>query len=311
LTYVLSSAPYSLYRISYGFIEYFTQLSWFHLPLFECANTAIPFILSNFALWTYWVWQGLQRRYANPNATVLTKQNSYWLSGSLMVSVMGFAMQSDGGSHGEDLFEKFAFLLMLVSILSLGLIAALSPHRQTLQDWARYRHQNPQHKRNLLRDLVWGEKSPATVAIALNWASTAIILSAGILLFPFKEYRILALLGALLTAGMGIILASIAQWMLMMKVGKHRIWVAATVNILILLPLVCFAALGYGGVGFFVLPIWALEHLPKTTLLWSLLGQWTTIILLNVAMARQLQQMGRSTTKALEQRDRASRLIAH
>jgi hypothetical protein len=320
LTYAISSAPHSLDTIGYGSIKEFARLTWYDWPLFDRAATAIPFILGNLAIWTYWVWQGLQRRYANPNTTVLTKQNSYWLSGSLMVSMMGFAVQQrDWGTYEEHLFWNFGYLLAFAVILSLGLIAGLSPHRQTLQDWARYRHQNPRNKRNLLRELVWGEKSPATLAIALNWVNIATILAAGILMLPFKEYRIPALAGVLLTAGIAIIYASIAQWMLMMKVAKRGIWAAATVSTAILLPVLCFALFGiepYGEMAgvwmwsFSVVPIMVTENLAKTTLLWSLLGQWTAIVLLNFTMTRQLQQAGESSTKALE-RDRASRLLSH
>ncbi|MDY6786230.1 MAG: hypothetical protein SW833_27405 [Cyanobacteriota bacterium] len=317
LTYVVSSAPHSLDKIDYGSVKELAKLTWFDLSLFGRARTAIPFILGNFAVWTYWAWQGLQRRYDNPNATVLTKQNSYWLSGSVMVSMMGFAVQSQQwGKYEHHLYYNFGILLGFALALSLGLTAALSPHRQTLQDWARYRHQNPRHKRNLLRELIWGEKSPATLAIALNWASVAIILSVGIVMLPFKEYRIPALSSIVLTAGIAIIYASIAQWMLMMKVAKRGIWAAATVTAVILLPVCCFALFGMTPHAdswiwsFSALPMVATETLAKTTVLWSVLGQWTAIVLLNSAMTRQLRQAGESSTKALE-RDRAPSLIAN
>lgn len=306
LTYVVSTAPHSLDKIGYGNVKDFALLTWFDLPLFDRARTAFPFILGNFAIWTYWAWQGLQRRYPNPNATLFSKSNSYWLSGSIMVAMMGFAVQQDEwGEYERNLFDNFGILLVFALILSLGLIAGLSPHRQTLQDWARYRHQNPQHKRNLLKDLVWGENSPATVAIALNLASISIILSTGIFLLPFKEFRIPALLGVALTASMVLIYASIAQWMLMMKVQKRGIWATATVSTSILLPLFCFALFqvepSTGSVLwlFSALPILTAESVAKTTIFLALLGQWTAIALMNLQMTRQLRQAGESQTKAL------------
>jgi hypothetical protein len=306
LTYVVSTAPHSLDKIGYGNVKDFALLTWFDWPLFDRARTAIPFILGNFAIWTYWAWQGLQRRYPNPNATVLSKQNSYWFSSSVIVSMMGFATQQrEWGGYEQNLFNNFGMLLICTLVLSLGLMAGLSPHRQTLQDWARYRHQNPQNKRNLLKDLVWGEKSPATLAIALNLASIAIILSTGILLLPFKEYRIPALLGVVLTVGTILIYASIAQWMLMMKVQKRGIWATATVSTAILLPLFCLVLFQVNLSDnstlwlFSAAPFWASEFIAKTTVFWMLLGQWTVIALANLQMTQQLRQAGESQTKAL------------
>jgi hypothetical protein len=311
LTYAVSTAPHSLDKIGYGNVLDLTLLTWFDLPLFDRARTSFPFILGNFAIWTYWVWQGLQRRYPNPNATIFSKQNSYWLSGSIIVAMMGFAVQQ--GEYPGHLFDNFGMLLVFTLILSLGLIAALSPHRQTLQDWARYRHQNPPHKRNLLKDLIWGEKSPATLAIALNLASISIILSTGIFLLPFKELRIPALLGVALSVSTILIYASIAQWMLMMKVQKRGIWATATVSTSILLPLFCFALLGINpdkSSALWLLSafplwateniLWATENIATTTIFLALLGgQWTVIALTNLQMTRQLRQAGESQTKAL------------
>jgi hypothetical protein len=49
---------------------------------------------------------------------------------------------ADWRSYPKGLFENFQMLLVFNLLLFLCLIAALSPHRQAMQDWARYRHQN-------------------------------------------------------------------------------------------------------------------------------------------------------------------------
>ncbi|MFP3422241.1 hypothetical protein R0K19_23005, partial [Bacillus sp. SIMBA_161] len=70
------------------------------------------------------------------------------------------------------------------------LIVALSPHRQTLQDWARYRHQkNSKAGRNLFVDLIQGEQSPATGAIALNLLLNCLIIAPAILFYPLGNER--------------------------------------------------------------------------------------------------------------------------
>jgi hypothetical protein len=60
-------------------------------------------------------------------------------------------------------------------VLFIGLIAVLAPQRQALQDWARYRREKVATgkgfwNRALVQDLLWGEKSPEILAIALNLA---------------------------------------------------------------------------------------------------------------------------------------------
>ncbi|MBD2579488.1 hypothetical protein [Oscillatoria sp. FACHB-1406] len=313
LNYVVSTAPHSLDKIGYGNVKNFAQLTWFDWRIFDRAATAYSFMFANFALWTYWAWQGLQRRYPNPNATVFSKSNSYWLSGSLIVATMGFALQQrEWGEYERHLFDNFGVLLIFVLVLCLGLMAALSPQRPTLYDWARYRHQNPQYRRSLLKDLVWGEKSPATVAIALNLALMSILLFLGILLLPFKEFRLPALFGVLLTASMVLIYATIAQKVLMMKAQKRGIWATAVVGSAIVLPLICSLFLRLEPTRSFWLlsafPTWAAEQATATTIFLTLLGQWTAITLANLQMSKQLRHAGESQTKVLLQ-DKTSNYV--
>ncbi len=69
-------------------------------------------------------------------------------------------------SPKNSLFNNLDSLSLLNLLLFLCLIAALSPHRQVLQDWARYRKQRVFTRKSfwnraLVQDLIWSEKSPA------------------------------------------------------------------------------------------------------------------------------------------------------
>jgi hypothetical protein len=69
------------------------------------------------------------------------------------------------------MYGNIGSLLFFNLWLFLYLIAALNPHRQTLYDWARYRHIYSFKEfgnSKLIKDLIWTEKSPGLVAIALN-----------------------------------------------------------------------------------------------------------------------------------------------
>ena len=67
----------------------------------------------------------------------------------------------------------------------LSLIAILSPQRQAIQDWARYRYER---SRSLWQDLIWSEKSPAQIAIAINLLIATIPLLCWIILIPILNF---------------------------------------------------------------------------------------------------------------------------
>jgi len=64
---------------------------WFHLPIGSNEVTTAVFMVLNYALWTVWIWQALNRHFRNPNSTTLSKAHSYWLVGGLEVLMVGFA----------------------------------------------------------------------------------------------------------------------------------------------------------------------------------------------------------------------------
>ena len=137
LSYLVKISFVPFGRIDYLEPQNLLELRWYELPLWSNIWLGIGLILLNYGFWTYWVWQGLKRRFYNQSSTLFSKHQSYWLSASFTVIVLGFVLQT---TRSHQLFESFAVLFFFELVLFLGLIAALSPHRQTLQDWARFRH---------------------------------------------------------------------------------------------------------------------------------------------------------------------------
>ncbi|MGA9380908.1 MAG: ABC transporter permease, partial [Phormidium sp.] len=67
LPYVVNSSPVeNSFSFSYRNLD---SWQWFYLPLGSNVVTAIGFSLVNYALCSYWIWQGLQRRFHNPSKT--------------------------------------------------------------------------------------------------------------------------------------------------------------------------------------------------------------------------------------------------
>ncbi|MGB3692113.1 MAG: hypothetical protein WBG70_19765 [Spirulinaceae cyanobacterium] len=282
------------------------QLRWYGMPFWSHAGATTAFVLANYYLWTSWLWQGLKRRFHNPNNALITRRQSYWLSGSFIATIIGFVpQQPEFGTYQAALFENFGFVMGLTLILFLALIPTLSPQRQTLQDWASYRYQSKYDRWSLWKDLVWGEKSPATLAIALNlFTATAVILP-GILMLPLQEYKLPVFFGMLFTASLILLYACIFQLALLMKRPQHGIWLAMAVFVSTIFPFMTWWLLKLNphtvpGLGFFTfLPTTALEYTQVTTLCFSLFVPWLSIALISWQTKRQLQKVGESETKAL------------
>ena len=262
-------------------------------------------VIANFALWTYWCWQGLTRRYYNPQSSLLTKQQSYWITFSFVVIGLGFSLQDISQHRYEHNFLiSMGLLQFALLIYFIGLIFALSPRRQALQDWARYRHQTG--RKNLGQELVFGENSPAVLAILLNVGIVTLYLLPSFSLFINQDTP-LSLEAACLTmatiSGMVIFYAAIAQ-LIVLKTTKHQ---TVLVGITLLTLMVGFPIV----LGFFnftysqTQPLFAWLFTPFSFVIFAdgyntqqvilgILGQWLAITLVSGQIGRNLQLAGRS-----------------
>ena len=270
-------------------LEPIAQLSWFNLNLGQNSFMGILFIILNYGIWTYFFGEGIKRRFHNSMATPISKQQSYWLTASLTILMLGFSLQNFANLNPTQLFINIVLLLCLELVLFLSAIAALSPHGKTLQDWARHRHQarDKNQRNNLLQDLIFGEKSPATLAIAINLAIASLILLPCLLILPLQEYKFAVLMGVILNLSIILIYASFTQLMLTMKTSKRKTWAIGSVMGLIILPLLVFvwlsAEFNYHGAEVFLyslLPILAIKFVNLGALVTAFIFQWAAILFL-------------------------------
>ncbi len=301
-TYTQGTSSIPSYLINYMDIESLGKLLFYGQALWTKAITGMSFILLNYCLWTYWFWQGATRLFHNPTSTVFSKKQSYWITGWFTTIALGFTLQNN---RYNNLFENFILLQCLLFVMFLGLIAALSPHRQTLYDWARYRHQLSKDGKLLGKELVFGEKSPSTVAITINAFIATMIIVMGLIFFPFQEQIATAIWGLILTMGIILFYAVIAQWMLLMKSNKRVMWSSMTISFLIIVPPILFAVAEATPQDaplawfFSFIPSVAIEHASISALVLGFLGQWLAITFVSFQMVKQLRNAGRSETKRL------------
>ncbi len=272
LSYLIESASLAA-RTSFDYHQFLDNLLFYGLPFWVKAWSGIGLILLNYGLWTYWI------------------------SGSFVAIAVGFTVQS---REPAFLFANYIILQLLLVILFLGLIAALSPHRQTLQDWARYRHQAGGNSRSLIKDLIWGEKSPSTVAIALNLLLTTGYILPWLLLFPLEQYAQEIFFGLVASISVILIYAAIVQLMLFMKTRKRVTLALGMVGILTILPPTLFGIFGSKWLVLFsLLPMSVSSVVGMTTIVTSIMFQWLAIALISFQMTKQLHKAGESETKAL------------
>ncbi len=296
----------------------FVNFRWFALPLGDSLVTTVSFALTIYGLGTYFIWQSLQRCFRDPNTTMLSKRQSYLLTACFAVITVGCAnwhklvLEPSPGSY--TLAENLVCLMFLDFWLFLYLIAALNPHRQALQDWARYRRTaraKGLFDNNLVQDLIWSEKSPGLLAIAIN-ATIAIIAICGLILlsqYPLQN-KINALFALALSGSLAMLYATVAQLLLFTK-NQHRVfWAAATVGAVIVIPMI-IVTIFHSRTGYnnslwlfsIVGPIFAISPegntLSPITVLLSILSYWSVLGCLVFQFRRKLVKAGESATKIL------------
>ncbi|HYW19889.1 MAG TPA: hypothetical protein VE956_11380 [Nodularia sp. (in: cyanobacteria)] len=291
---------------------------WFGLSLGNSLVMIIGFSLLVYFMGIYFIWQSLQRCYRDPNATMLSKRQSYLLTTSFTAITLGCAnLQNEAIKSGyfSDIKDNLLFLIFLNFWLFLYLIAALMPNRQTLQDWARYQHiyrVNHPGKYKLVKDLIWGEKSPGVLAIAINalivFTSTSVFLSV-----PSSHggSKISAFAALIFTFSLLIIYAALAQLLLFMKNEQRLLWTNGIVGAVIILPpIVLFMLFSdprtQSFLWFFSIVAPSIFLFPPTNYSLNTMGCFLAIVghasilgLLLFKTKRQLQKAGESATKAL------------
>jgi hypothetical protein len=304
-----TGSKYTQFPFSHGVIQ---NWEWFNLPIGATGFSLVIFALLNYSLWTGWIWQALKRCFCNPNATILSKRQSYWLVGCFEAVILGFAMgEGQGYYFGWSNLTNSLLIACFNLVLFLGLIAALSPHRQPLQDWARYRRSSVSTRkglwhRALVQDLILGGKSPSLIAIAINLVIAATPFFVWILLLP-SDYidKTKGLFSVAFFISLMMIYGSIFQLMLLMKTNKRSLWATATVAALNVLPPIIIVMLRIDSYEnptlwlFSTLPWVGIEQAATTTMFMALLSEWVVLVLLNLQLTRQLRRAGDSASKAL------------
>jgi len=304
---------------SYESGNYFFFNEWYGIKIGNNLAMFVGFSLVCLAIATFWNWLAINRRFRNPNNVLLSKRQSYGMTLSYELFIFGFVFHTypdwvykgDGLSYITGLL---AYLMVMNLMWFVLMIAALTPHRQTLLDWARYRKDGStktpksQWQRTLLKDLVWGDKSPATLAIALNLLIPIILFTPWIATWDSSTPRA-KLIGfcCLVISALYLLVCALLTQSLLFGKSKRRALVALLVmGAIISLPPIFMAMIGsYPSQKtallwlFSAFPFAAIEHLTFSPIVISLVVYMLTFTVLAARQTRQLKKAGESELKAL------------
>ena len=220
------------------------NISWFGIPVFGSAIWMYAFITVCCFVASYWVWEALERRYLNPTATTISKTQSYQVNLCLQLFIAGLAipLMPRTNSYQVGMIGGLA----VVDFIALALlIPMLLPSKQALQDWSRYRRERATDRRRkfwereLVRDLMFNDKSPTLLAIAINIGMAMVLwLPISLIAFGSLSNGIRFIAGGCLATSLILIYAAIAHLGLFLNVKKRNLWIMAIVSAVTILPLV-------------------------------------------------------------------------
>lgn len=317
-------------RSDYADRGYLFLDSWFGVEVGRYLYLLVPFGLVTLGIGSFWFWQAINRRFRNPSLTLISKRQSYLVTASVQVLMLGFAYRNYSGYSRPT--DALVAMMMINLVWFPILIAALTPHRQTLLDWSRYRHRRSLDsdaepgmtaaKRSPWRDRLLGEKSPALTALGVNLLIPMAITTPWILGWTaldntywdwgVVDMKLAAYSGLGMQAIFLLVCGLLAQMVLFMKAKKRTIFAATVVLGVIFMPPIFLGMLSSIYYNTTDHSLWAFTSMAFAPLLTqtipgdayliyfaSFLGQAALLTVLTLRFNRQLQKAGESELKAL------------
>jgi hypothetical protein len=285
---------------------------WFFLPIGNSLALSTLWLFITIGLVNYWIWQALNRRFNNPDGTLINKKQSYWLVGSCQVWLLGLYWPLMQPVFSDDSLLLSLFTVAILTLFLLLLIGTLiSPHRQSLIDWSRDRNQSQIKQQTLFgmprlwQDLIFGEKSPALVAIAINLGITTLIWVPFWLFAPSNILtKMQAIAAWVISVNLIFIYALIIQLGILMKSKKRGIFAGSQVSSVLLFPILILAVSETKTPFLWMFSVFgsAWVFMPEASVIaiaFTILGQWLLIAGLNSGLTGKLNQLGASDSKKL------------
>jgi hypothetical protein len=158
------------------------SLTWFYLPV--GTNIWLFYIFTCCTLLSIasWLWIAIDRKYIDLTNSVLGKKDSYLIDLSFQLWLVGFALPLMNSTTSQENFYTLSIFQTVSTAGIIWMIPTVIPSRSSLQSWMhswqqRYsdRQQFNWHASELIGELIWDDRSPAVLAMAINLAVATLI----------------------------------------------------------------------------------------------------------------------------------------
>lgn len=287
-----------------GWLQYdnIREISFFRLYLWNSVLEATLAHLVIYGVGIYWFAQAFKRKFHNAQGSMFSKKQSYGLTTTLMVFILGFTVQTPMTTFDSDYSDwlvNFMILAIWGMLYLFSLISMVSPAYQSVQDWSRYQNHG-------VTEWILGERSPAFWAIAIN---TLIFFAPSTLIGLWcigSGSRRFFVAGMVLQALVTMVIVTIALWTLLSHHKKRNMTAMGFVLLGSLLPMI---VLGLAGINpeFDGAAVWLWTIAPLVTvqfagipiILGTMLGQLATIAIFHQLMRGRLHRLAASELKQM------------
>ncbi len=294
------------------------QIAWFGLPLTDSGIVGLGFVLTVAGVFTFWIWHALHRRFYSPTTPLLSKWQGYAIGACFQILILGFFWQLLEHMPLSEwrVSESLVGLAFLNLVLFLLLIVSLTPTRQALLEWARFRHaQTPQSSpissRSWIQSWLWADQSPALLALGIQVVLMVMLWFGWVVLAADRSAWLPSLASLLITGNLLMIYALIVQITQLFNVSRRGLWAVTLLTTALIVPFLSLVLL-YETFEIEMIGSW--ERLPwiasayglSSTLIdqpshlsgslfgSTLLIQWTILASLLYVFTRRLAVLGRS-----------------
>ena len=293
----LKAATYLPDALIHHSSDYLANLQWYGQFLWKQPLIGMAIGILHYGLWIFWLGQCCQRRFYHPHAPLLTKAQSYGVTICIVAIALGFCLQT---LDSRNLTLNYSILQAIFLAWSLVLGFILAPKRQTLLDWSRYRHHAQQ--KGLVRDLIWGEKSPAFLAIGINGAIFITFLIPSLLIVT-EDQRGLIFLRFVSSLSLILLYMAVYQRLSLFKsrkLGKFLTLNSFAIALFLAVLTVKIMRINPSHIFLFSgIPFLDMLNISPSTIFLSWLGQGILTVLLLLETRSQLRRLGASATQAL------------
>jgi hypothetical protein len=155
--------------------------SWFYLPVANNTWLFYGWVCGISLVISHWLWHAIERKYLNPAGTLLSKEYSYWINVSFQLWLIGLALPLIIGTDTNSSALTLTIFYSISIVWVICLMPIIVPTQRMMQEWSYTWHQHLKElqirsgNQELIQNLIWHDRSPSVVAMAINIAIPAIV----------------------------------------------------------------------------------------------------------------------------------------